>query len=38
MKVPLLFSLCFVTAVSFAFANEITLDSARPVMIKCVPE
>jgi Bacterial Ig-like domain len=38
MKVPLLFSLCFVTAVSFAFAEEITLDTARPVVTKCVPE
>jgi len=38
MKVLLLCSLLLVNALSVAFADEITLDTARPVVTKCVPE
>ena len=38
MKITLLFSLLLTSALSFAVADEITLDTARPVVIKCVPE
>jgi len=37
MKIVLLFSLLFGTA-TFAVADEVTLEMARPVVIKCVPE
>ena len=38
MKIILLFSLLLVSAMPVAFADEITLDTARPVVIKCVPD
>ena len=38
MKIVLLFSLLLVSAMPVAFADEITLDTARPVVIKCVPD
>ncbi|PYJ86456.1 MAG: hypothetical protein DME70_08115 [Verrucomicrobia bacterium] len=38
MKIVLLFSLLLVSAMPAAFADEITLDTARPVVLKCVPE
>src|SRR5689334_13850492 len=38
MKALLVFSLWFGCALSFALAEEITLDTARPVVIRCVPE
>ena len=37
MKIVLLFSLLVGTA-TFALADEVTLEMARPVVIKCVPE
>ena len=38
MKIVLLFSLLLVSAMPAAFADEITPDTARPVVLKCVPE
>ena len=38
MKILPLFLLLLASTISFAFADEITLDTARPVVIKCVPE
>jgi|ERR1041385_461768 RNA polymerase sigma-70 factor (ECF subfamily) len=38
MKILLLFSLSLASAIPLALADEITLDTARPVVIKCVPE
>ncbi|HEX4630615.1 MAG TPA: Ig-like domain-containing protein [Chthoniobacterales bacterium] len=38
MKMKLILSLLLTSAISIAFAEEITLDSARPVVIKSVPE
>jgi hypothetical protein len=38
MKTKLLLSLLLTSAISIALAEEITLDSARPVVIKSVPE
>ena len=38
MKIILLFSLLFANALSFAVAQDVSLDTARPVVIKCVPE
>jgi RNA polymerase sigma-70 factor (ECF subfamily) len=38
MKILLACSLLFVNAISFARAEEITVDNARPVVTKCVPE
>jgi RNA polymerase sigma-70 factor (ECF subfamily) len=38
MKTKLILSLLLTSAISIAFAEEITLDSARPVVIKSVPE
>lgn len=38
MKILSLFSLLLMSAASCAFAQEITLDTARPVVTKCVPE
>ena len=38
MKTKLILSLLLTSAISIALAEEITLDSARPVVIKSVPE
>ena len=38
MKIVLLFSLLLASAMPWALADEITLDTARPVVTKCVPE
>ena len=38
MKTVLFLSVLLTSAISIAFAEEITLDSARPVVIKSVPE
>jgi len=38
MKTKLFLSLFIISAISVALAEEITLDSARPVVIKSVPE
>lgn len=38
MKTKLFLSLLLTSAISIALAEEITLDSARPVVIKSVPE
>jgi RNA polymerase sigma-70 factor (ECF subfamily) len=38
MKTKLFLSLLLTSAISIALADEITLDSARPVVIKSVPE
>jgi hypothetical protein len=38
MKVLSLFSLLLVAVLPVAFADQIGLDSARPVVTKCVPE
>ena len=38
MKTTSLFALLFMSAFSFAVAQEITLETARPVVIKSVPE
>jgi hypothetical protein len=38
MKTKLILSLFIASAISVALAEEITLDSARPVVIKSVPE
>ena len=38
MKLLLLVSLSLMSGLSAAFAQEITLDTARPVVTKCVPE
>jgi RNA polymerase sigma-70 factor (ECF subfamily) len=38
MKILLLFSLLLANAISSALADEVTLDTARPVVVKCVPE
>lgn len=38
MKIVLLFSLLVASATPFALADEVTLDTARPVVIKSVPE
>lgn len=38
MKTKLFLSLLLTSALSIALAEEITLDSARPVVIKSVPE
>jgi RNA polymerase sigma-70 factor (ECF subfamily) len=38
MKAKLFLSLFFASALSIALAEDITLDSARPVVIKSVPE
>jgi hypothetical protein len=38
MKPILLFSLLLASATSLALAEEISVDTARPVVIKCVPE
>jgi hypothetical protein len=38
MKILFVFSLALASALSVAPADEITLDTARPVVTKCVPE
>jgi RNA polymerase sigma-70 factor (ECF subfamily) len=38
MKSTFYFALLLTSAVSFAFAQEVTLDTARPVVIKSLPE
>jgi Bacterial Ig-like domain len=38
MKLLLLSSLLLASARSFALADEVTLETARPVVTKCVPE
>ena len=38
MKLTLLFSALCASTLSLALADEITLETARPVVIKCVPE
>jgi Big-like domain-containing protein len=38
MKTKMFLSLLLTSAISIALADEITLDSARPVVIKSVPE
>jgi RNA polymerase sigma-70 factor (ECF subfamily) len=38
MKTKLFLALLLTSVISIAFADEITLDSARPVVIKSVPE
>jgi Bacterial Ig-like domain len=38
MKLLLLLPLLLTSALSAAFAQEVTLDTARPVVTRCVPE
>ena len=38
MKIVMLFLLLLVSTISLALADEVTLDMARPVVIKCAPE
>jgi len=38
MKTKLILSLLLTSAISIALAEELTLDSARPVVVKSVPE